>query len=185
MSKHKQAESNAVVSTVAAGGHRRLLAAGLVLLLLVAGGWFVMQQHRPKAAPPAVTSNLFTDLPPAQRADALGASGNYAAAQALLAGQAATAPTKQAKADIYVQQATLALNASSSSDARHYAAAAEAAAPTDATASLVAKAAAASGDKTTARAYIQKALDRLDKKAPWYPRSFQEYQEQLQAVDAS
>ena len=156
----------------------KILALSIAVLVAIAAiaGFLLYKNHTKSSIvlPPHLTVS--------QQSDYLAYKGDYKGAQKITAGQVATAPNATAKADLYLQQATIALNAKNYADAKKYAQSAESLQPNDNTASVLGYIAAQTGDKATAKQYYQKAIDRLDKNADSYNASRQDYQTRLQEL---
>ena len=151
-----------------------VLGVGILLVCAITGFVLYKNQTRNPVVPPHLTAS--------QQSDYLAYKGDYGAAQKIVAGQITKAPNSIAKAGLYLQQASIALNAKNYADAKIYAQAAESLQPNDNTASLLGYIAAQTGDKATAKQYYQKAIDRLDKDAKSYNASLQDYQTRLQEL---
>ena len=156
----------------------KILALIIVVLAAAAVTGYVFYKNQTKSnivLPPHLTAS--------QQSDYLAYKGDYRGAQKITARQVAEASSATAKAGLYLQQATTALNAKNYADAKKYAQSAESLQPNDNTASLLGYIAAQTGDKATAKQYYQKAIDRLDKNADSYNASRQDYQTRLQELD--
>jgi|GEM_PF-5853146 len=86
------------------------------------------------------------------------------------------------QASIYDQKASSALDIKDYTNAMTYAKKAESLAPSSDTAYLVALVAQSSGDKATAKQYLQTAISRVDKSVPTNQRIIQSYQHMLQEL---
>jgi len=155
----------------------KILAIIAFVLVAVAIAGFIIYEYQTRTKivlPPHLTAS--------QQSDYLANKGDYSAAQKIVVQQIAKAPNSTAKAGLYMQQATIALNAKNYVDAKKYAQAAESLQPGDNTASLLGYIASQTGDKAAAKQYYQKAIDRLDKTAESYNASLQDYQTHLQEL---
>ena len=155
----------------------KILALTVVGLVVAAIVGFIVHNNQSKnqiVLPPHLTAS--------QQSDYLAYKGDYNGAQKITAGQVAKAPNATVKAGLYLQQATIALNAKNYADSKKYAQDAESLQPNDNTAGLLGDIAAQTGDKATAKQYYQKAIDRLDKNADSYNTSRQDYQTRLQEL---
>lgn len=153
-----------------------MLSVAIVVVAAIVGAVVYKNQTKNKIVlPPNLTAS--------QQSDYLADKGDYGAAQKIVAGQITKAPNSTAKTGLYLQQATIALNAKNYADTKKYAQAAESLQPNDNTASLLGYVAAQTGDKATAKQYYQKAIDRLDKNAKSYNTSLQDYRTRLQEID--
>lgn len=155
----------------------KILALSTAVLVAAAIGGFILYKNHTKS-----TIVLPPNLTLSQQSDYLAYKGDYKGAQKIIAGQVAKAPNATAKAGLYLQQATIALNAKNYADAKKYAQSAESLQPNDNTASLLGYIAAQTGNKATAKQYYQKAIDRLDKNAESYNGTLQAYQTSMQEL---
>jgi len=171
-------ENQNLTEPIARKGTRRrakigALGIGIVVILAITG--FAFYKNQTKTPVPA-------RLTARQQSDYLAYKGDYRGAQKTVADQITKASNTTTKSELYLQQVTIALNASNYVDAQKYAQAAESLQPNDNTASLLAYIAAQTGDKATAKQYYQKAIDRLDKNAESYNGSLQAYQTSMQEI---
>jgi tetratricopeptide (TPR) repeat protein len=192
MSDQKEKESNGAVEEIKSAQlapsivHSqkvRYLMAGAAVIALAIGlstlAYMIYSADKQVTSKPVVGSAPLTAL---QQSDSLAQTGDYSGAQKIVAEQIAKAPNATAKTGLYLQQASIALNAKNYTDAKKYAQAAESLQPNDNTASLLGDVAALTGDKATAKQYYQTAISRLDKTANSYNTSLQDYQARLQEL---
>jgi len=130
---------------------------GLVVLIIVAGvivGIYALAHH---------SDNPTENLTPRQQSEVYASNGNYAAAQRALAAQLAGPTSADAKATIYSEQVSVALNFKQYQQAQRYAQQAENLTHSAAAAEQLGYVAEAAGDKISAAKYYQLAIDRQSK----------------------
>jgi tetratricopeptide (TPR) repeat protein len=158
------------------------LIGGVFVIALVIGmstlAYMIHAANKPPAKPIVATAHLTAQ----QQSDYLAYKGDYSGAQATVAGEIAKAPNATDKAGLYLQQASIAMNAKNYTDAKKYAQAAEALQPSSNSAGLLGDIAALTGDKAAATSDYQEAIDRLDKNSSRYNTARQDYQARIQEL---
>ena len=188
MSAHDKSNSSANVPVVGVGrsglklANPRyfLYALGLLLLALVVG-ILVLVVHRHGVSPQASKQAAVIPLTTEEKADQLSSKGGYSQGQALLHSELSSAATPAAKAMIYMQQTTLALNNKQYTDATQYAQSAESLLHSASTAELEGQVAAAAGDKKAAASYFNVAISRVTT-SPISQVEVQQYQNELNSL---
>lgn len=136
--------------------------------------------QKPATQAPKVDVSTLT---PEEKYHYLASTGNYAGAEQVLEGQLAGADNPQAKAEIYLQQAYVAVQFKRYNDANSYANKAlqldnGSSGPYVALSSI----AQAQGDIAKAKTYMQEAISHLNKDAPQYDLQLRNYERQLEGI---
>jgi len=153
--------------------------AGVIIVVAVGGYALIHHRNNPKnyITPSGLkeTRNQFSTPQPQTAANVAENQKQYDAAL-----EQVSDPAQQAS--IYDQKASDALDVNDYTNAMTYAKKAESLAPAPRTAYMIALVAQANGDKTTAKKYLQTAIDRVDKNDPASKFQIQSYQHLLQEL---
>ncbi len=164
--------------------HRRLgglgLACVLIVVALIAGAMYAVHLHSDTVQKNNSETLRFTPKEQSQKQASL---GDYDGAQKVLSEQISKAGSNKAKADIYLEQATLAINTQNYTDAMKYARQDEKVLPTSGSAELIAQVATLQGDKQLTRTYLNMALSRVDKNKAGSNLLVRQYQAELDGLE--
>lgn len=168
-----------VASGTIAKSRKPLLLLGAILVVCLLVGIFFLYKASVQKKHPVIPAHLSVN----QQSEYLAYKGDYNGSQKLLAAQIAKTSNKTVKAGLYLQAATIAINAKKYTDAKKYALSAESLQPTSNTAGVLGDIEAQMGDKAAAKKYYQLAISRLNKTAPDYSFNAQDYQERLKELE--
>jgi tetratricopeptide (TPR) repeat protein len=110
------------------------------------------------------------------------AEGDYAKGQQVLDDAVKKSTDKQNTANLYLQKASIAVNANHLQDALQFAKKADGLAPSNTTAEMIATVAKAQGNKTLAIQWLNTAIKRLDKNSHGYQIVLEDDQEKIQEL---
>lgn len=140
----------------------------LILLGVVAG--IILYQQKPKI-PKISTFDLAYNTAVT--------TGNYARGQQILDDAIKKSTNNQNTANLYLQKATVAINAKHFDDAMQFAKKADNIIPTSTTANMIADAAAAQSNKTLATQWLNTTIQRLDKNSQGYQMDLEDIQQKI------
>jgi tetratricopeptide (TPR) repeat protein len=158
---------------------KNLLLLGIGAVIVICGLILVIANLSDRSATKKIDKSVSET---AQDAYSSANKGDYVGAQQALDAKLANSSSNADKAQIYITQYTLALDAKKYDEAKDYADKAESVQPTDATAVLLGDIALQNKDTAEARKYYELAISRLNKDNRSYPSRLKTYQVKLKAV---
>lgn len=105
--------------------------------------------------------------------------GNYSQGQQILDNAIKKSTNNQNTVNLYLQKATVAINAKHPDDAMQFAQKADSITPSSTTASMIADVAAAQGNKTLAIQWLNTTIQRLDKNSQGYRMDLEDIQQKI------
>lgn len=153
---------------------------GIVFLSLVGYGVWQLTSSKQVTSAPKTTKQVIQDL--SVKNYELNAKGDYEGATSAYSEAANNASSVDTKQQIYLQQATMSLNAGKLDDALAAAKSAEMAKPGLAVSQMIAIIAEKKDDKELAVSYLKRAITQLDTNAPLYQVNLDQMKKKITAL---